>query len=99
MELYAHVPPPGRPIPTEVAPFPVDDTILGEEDISEAMMRLRLHHTGGPSGMKAEHLRMWHHAAKREEDPEPGKWEKVVTQIQADIRGDNSQRHAPGRRW
>ena len=27
-ELYAHVPPPGRPIPIEVAPFPVDENIL-----------------------------------------------------------------------
>ena len=37
VELYAHVLPPGRPIPIKVSPFPVNDTIPGEEDISEAV--------------------------------------------------------------
>ena len=55
----------GRPIPIEVAPFPVDENIPGEEDISEAVLRLQLHHKGGPSGMRDEHLRMWICAAKR----------------------------------
>ena len=39
-ELHAHVPPPGRPIPIEVSPFPVDDDILGGEDIAETLLRL-----------------------------------------------------------
>ena len=73
--------PPGIPIPIKVYPFPVDDTILGEEEISEAVTRLRLHRAGGPSGMRAEHLRMWHHPAKQEEDPDLGNWEKVVAII------------------
>ena len=29
VDLYAHFPPPGRPIPIKVPPFPVDDTIPG----------------------------------------------------------------------
>ena len=30
---------------------------------------------------------MCHHAAKREENPDPGNWDKVITIIQADYRG------------
>ena len=65
-ELYAHVQSPGRPIPIKVGPFPMDDNILGEEDISEAVTRLWLHRAVGPSVLRAEHLRMWHCTAKRE---------------------------------
>ena len=86
-ELYAHVPPPGRTIPIKVALFPTYDTILGEEEIAEALMRLGLHCARGPSGMKAKHLRMWHCTAKWEEKPKPGNWEKVAAIIQADFRG------------
>ena len=39
-ELYAHVPPPWRPIPIEVAPFPIYDNIPGENDISKVVLRL-----------------------------------------------------------
>ena len=64
----------------------MDDTILGGEHIFEAVTQLRLHRAGGPSGMKAEQLRMWHRAAKRKENPNPGIWEKVTAIIQADFR-------------
>ena len=43
VELYSHVLPPGIPIPIEVAPLPVDENILGEEEISEAVLQLRIH--------------------------------------------------------
>ena len=85
-ELYAHVLPLGRPIPIKVAPFPVGDIILGGEDIAKAVLRLRLHRTVGPSGMRSKNLRLWLCVAKREEHPDPGKWEKVVTIIQAACR-------------
>ena len=39
-EIYTHVPPPGKIITIEVPAFPVDYNILGEEDISEAVLRL-----------------------------------------------------------
>ena len=63
-DLYAHFPPLERLIAVKVALFPVDDNIPVEEDISEVVKRLRLHHDGGSSGMRAEHLRMWHRKAK-----------------------------------
>ena len=51
------------------------------------LILLWLHRAGGPSVMKAEHLRMWHRSAKREEDPDPGNWDKVVALIQKAFRG------------
>ena len=39
-DLYTYVPPPGKIIAIEVPDFPVDDNILGGEDISEAVLRL-----------------------------------------------------------
>ena len=63
------------------------DTIPGEEDIAKVVTWIRLHHAGGTSGMKAKHLRMWHRAAKREENPDPGNWENVVVIIQEAFRG------------
>ena len=84
---YSHVPSPGIPIIVKVSPLPVDATILGEEDIAKAVMRHWLHCAGGPSGIKAEHLRMCHRAAKREEDPNPGNWYEVVVLIQAALSG------------
>ena len=86
-ELYAHVPPPGRPIPVKVSHFPVDDTILGGEEIAKALMRLRLHSAGVPSGMRAKHLRLWLRVANWEENPDPGNWEKVIAIIQENFRG------------
>ena len=37
--------------------------------------------------MRAEHLMMWHPAEKREENHNPGNWEKVVAIIQEAFRG------------
>ena len=37
--------------------------------------------------MRAEQPRMWHHVEKWEENPDPRNWEKVVTIIQAELRG------------
>ena len=72
VELYSHVPPPGRPISIKVAPFPLDDTILEEDYFVEAVTWLRLHRAKGPSVIRAKNLRMWHCTTKREDNPEPG---------------------------
>ena len=72
----------------KVANFSLDDNIPGKEDISKVVMWLRLNFTVVPSGMRAEHLRLWLRAAKREEHPNPEKWEKVFVIIHADFRGE-----------
>ena len=64
----------------------MNDNILEEEDISEAVLRLRLHRTRGQSGMRAEHLRMWFCVETQEKDPELRNWEKVVAIIQVEFR-------------
>ena len=46
-------------------------------------MWIRLHRAGGPSGIREKHLRLWLSAAKREEHPDPGNWEKFIAIIQA----------------
>ena len=74
----------------------MDYNILGEEDIVKAVLWLQLHRAGGLSGMRAKHLRMWYRAVKREEDPDPGNWEKVFAITQAAFRG--GKRTAP-RAW
>ena len=38
--------------------------------------------------MRDEHLRMWICAETQEDDPDPGKWGKVITIIQASFRGE-----------
>ena len=65
----------------------MDDNIPGEEEIAEAVLQMKLHRSRGPSRMRAEHLRMWICAEIREEDPNLGNWEKVVSIIQATFRG------------
>ena len=87
LDCFAHVPPPGRPIPVDVSHFPMDDTILGEEKIAKAVMRIRLHRAGVPSGMRAKHLKLWLRVANLEENPDPGNWEKVIAIIQENFRG------------
>ena len=40
-----------------------------------------LHRIGGPSVMRAKHLRMWLREETQEECPDPGNWWKVVSII------------------
>ena len=65
VELYSYIPPPGTNITISVEPFPVDDLVPMEDKIECAVKRLRNHRSGGPSGMRAKHLKMWLAAAKK----------------------------------
>ena len=56
VELYRSVPPPGQPIPVGMHTFPIKDYIPEDKEIAWAVHRLNLNHSGGPSGMRAEHL-------------------------------------------
>ena len=70
VELYSYVPPSGTNIPISVEPFPVDDSVPTEDKIKWAVKRLQNHHSGGPSGMRAEHLKGWLAAARKKEKEE-----------------------------
>ena len=81
--IYAHVPPPGRPITIEVPHLPVDDNTPEDEDIYEAVLQMQLHFSGGPSHMRSKHLMMWLCAEIQEEYPDLGNWDKVISIIHA----------------
>ena len=81
--LYHPVPPPGRSIPVEVNPFPVEYSILEEADITEVVNRAYLNRLGGPLGMRVEYICQWLREAIREKYPDATNWEKVVAIVQA----------------
>ena len=48
-----------------MTPSDIDDSVPTEDDISEAVKKLRRNRSGGLSGIRAEHLKGWLVAAKR----------------------------------
>ena len=44
----------------------MDDSVPTEDDIEEAVKNLRRNRSGGASGMRADHLKGWLVASKRE---------------------------------
>ena len=83
VELYSHVPPPGDNIPVTVTPADIDESVPTEDDISEAVKKLRRNRSGGPSGISEEHLKGWLAAAKRGQMTE----EKGEEQTEAEEEG------------
>ena len=48
-----------------VTPADVDDSVPMKDDIAGAVKKLRRNRSGGPSGMRAEHLKGWIAASNR----------------------------------
>ena len=63
--------------------FVVDDSIPEDAEIAWAVHRLCLNRSGGPSGMRAEHLRQWLIYATRDNSSGATNWLKVVSIVQA----------------
>ena len=78
MDLYQHVPLPGRSITVGVTPLLVEDSFLEDKEIFWALHRLRLNRSGGPTVMLSYHLCQWLQEVTREEDPDNTHWLKVV---------------------
>ena len=57
VELYSQVPSPGDNIPVTVKPSEIDDSVPTEDKIAEAVTKLRRNRLGGPSRIRAEHLK------------------------------------------
>ena len=55
--LYSYVPPPGGNIPVNTQPFLVDYSVPEEGEIEWAFKRLRNNRSGGPSRIRAEHVK------------------------------------------
>ena len=64
MNCTATYHPPGDNIPVTVTPSDVDDLVPTEDEIAEAVKKLRRNRSGGASGIRAEHLKGWLAAAK-----------------------------------
>ena len=60
--------PPGNPIPINVKPFAIDDSVPKEPEIRAVVKELRNGRAGGASGIKAEHIKQWLHDMEREEE-------------------------------
>ena len=59
------MPSPGENIPVTVEPAEIDNSAPTEDEIAEAVTKLRRKMSGGPSRIRAEHLKGWLAAAKR----------------------------------
>ena len=85
IKLYSKSLPPER-IPVLVAPFDIDDVVLGPSKIMKAVCRLRNGKAPGPSKVRAEHFKEWVEEATREENPYQGNWDRVVELVQTCFR-------------
>ena len=65
IELYSHVPPPGDNILVTVTPSEIDDSVPTEDEIVEAVKKLRKNRAGGASRIRADHLKGCLAAAKK----------------------------------
>ena len=81
--LYSHVPPPGDNTPVAIKHFMVDDSVPEEVDIEWAVKRLHNNRSGGPSRIRAEHIKGWLAAARRAEKEEnAAEGEKQATETE-----------------
>ena len=53
VDLYSYVPPLGENIPVNVTPADLDDSVPKEDEIAEAVKKLRRNRSGGLSWMRA----------------------------------------------
>ena len=59
VDLYSYIPSPGENIPVTVTLADVDDSVPMEDDIADAVKKLRWNRSGGASGIRNEHLKGW----------------------------------------
>ena len=65
--LHHHIPPIGENTPISVDPLPVGDLVPMEDDIKWVVWRLKDERSGGPSGIRFEHLQQWIWEAQKAE--------------------------------
>ena len=91
-QLYTAEIPQSPPVPIHVTPFAIADEPPGEEEIIDALLKLRNFKAAGPSGLRVEDLKSWYHAARGDPrapsdisfTPDPvavDRWEKVLELI------------------
>ena len=65
-DLYRCRQPDEFPVPILVMPVAVEDKILVEEEVAQAVWGLKRGRSGGPLGMRVEDLKGWLREASRE---------------------------------
>ena len=80
-DLYRQRPLEGESIPILVQPVSIKDGPPEVGEIAATVKRIWSGRTGGPSGMKAEYLKVWLRAATREKELDTETWNKVVSVI------------------
>ena len=65
-----------------MTPSEIDDWVPTEEEIAEAVKKLRRNRSGEASGIRAEHLKGWLVAAKRGQMAEEKGEEKTETEAE-----------------
>jgi Reverse transcriptase (RNA-dependent DNA polymerase) len=72
--------PPGLPIPVSVAPFAIPDGPPTEDEIRDAVKRMRRRRATGQTGMRAEDFQQWALEAfpDNENAPNRARWDKLV---------------------
>jgi hypothetical protein len=71
-----------EPIPVLVAPFDVEVGVPTEEEIEDAVGRLKMGKAAGPSSLRLEHMKEWLAAAIMEADTDTQRWSVFVELIQ-----------------
>lgn len=81
--LYTREPPEnlGDPIPVLVDGFEIPDNVPDEDEIAEALKKLRSGKAPGPSGLRVDQLKVWYQQATREENPVLRPWRLLVTLV------------------
>ena len=69
----------GPAIPVQAQPAEIADITPEGEEIAVAVRGQGTGRTGGSLGMRAEDLEVWKREATREKDPEPRRWDKLVS--------------------
>ena len=57
--LYSAHDPPGKPVLLDILPFTISNEVPEKAEIAEHVMHLKNRKAAGPSGMRAEHLKVW----------------------------------------
>ena len=78
MELYSYVPPLGANILISAETFPLENSVPTEDKIEWAVKLLRNPCSGGPSGMRAEHLKRWMALARKAAKEETAAGEEMT---------------------
>ena len=82
LEIYRCRPPEGLRFHILVTLAAVENGILGEEEVAQAVRIFKRGRAGVPSGMRGEDLKRWLRDSSRETDPVTHWWRLLVRLIQ-----------------